>query len=132
MSIQLCRWLGMAFVAGGFVGIGVGWNEMARVTCVDCQLPYLLSAGAGGLGAIVLGVGLLIVAQIRAERVRLLSRWEPADANDDRDGKDGKDAPHARHGRKGEGVEDPSATASDLSRGTTGVTVGGRRRSGGP
>jgi hypothetical protein len=67
----------MAFVAAGFAGIGVGWNEMARVTCVDCQLPYLLSSGAGGLGAIVLGVGLLVIAQIRAERMRLIRRLEP-------------------------------------------------------
>lgn len=121
----------MAFVVGGFVGIGVGWNEMARVTCVDCQLPYLLSAGAGGLGAIVLGVGLLIVAQIRAERVRLLSRWEPADAKGRKGAKDGKGGPFVGRGRKSGREDDPSEARTDGARGTAGIAVGGRRRSGG-
>src|SRR5438128_2168692 len=38
---------------------------MARVACLDCQNPYLLSAGAAGLGLIILGAASLIIAQIR-------------------------------------------------------------------
>lgn len=74
--IQLTRWLGIAFVAAGFAVVGLGWNGMAQVTCVDCQLPYLLSAGATGIGLVVLGVGLLVIAQIRAERLRLADHLE--------------------------------------------------------
>lgn len=70
-QIQLARVLGLLFCLSGFVAIGLGWNGMARRTCPDCQLPYLLSGGATGLGLIVFGVGLLVVAQIRAERIRL-------------------------------------------------------------
>lgn len=90
----------MLFVVAGFAAIGVGWNEMARVTCLDCQLPYLLSAGGGGLGAIVLGVGLLVIAQIRAERMRLIQRLERA----------GSDRPRSPHGN---GSEDGRGNASD-------------------
>ena len=74
--IQFTRLLGLLFVAGGFAVIGVGWNEIAQMTCVDCQLPYVLSAGGAGLGLVVLGVGLLLVAQLRAERWHLLSALE--------------------------------------------------------
>jgi hypothetical protein len=70
-QVQLARILGLVFCLAGFVAIGLGWNGMARRTCPDCQLPYLLSGGATGLGLIVFGVGLLVVAQIRAERIRL-------------------------------------------------------------
>src|SRR5262245_1763839 len=69
--VHLSRWLGLAFVAGGFAAIGLAWMGTARESCVDCQLPYLVSGGIGGIALVVLGVGLLIVAQIRTERVRL-------------------------------------------------------------
>jgi hypothetical protein len=62
--------LGLAFCAVGFVAIGLGWNGMARVACPDCQLPYLLSGGATGIGLIIFGVGLLVMGQIRADRLR--------------------------------------------------------------
>ncbi|MBI4259805.1 MAG: hypothetical protein HY658_04495 [Actinobacteria bacterium] len=70
-QIQFARGLGLLFCLAGFTVIAIGWNGMAKVTCPDCQLPYLLSAGASGLGLIVFGVGLLVISQIRAERVRL-------------------------------------------------------------
>jgi hypothetical protein len=44
---------------------------MAKVACPDCQLPYLLSGGAVGLGLILVGGVLLLLAQVRAERIRL-------------------------------------------------------------
>jgi hypothetical protein len=70
--VQLTRFIGLFFAIAGFAAIGVGWNGMASVTCVDCQLPYLLSGGAAGLGLVLVGVGLLVVAQVRAERIRLV------------------------------------------------------------
>lgn len=74
--IRFTRWLGIVFVAAGFAVVGLGWNGMARVTCVDCQLPYLLSAGATGVGLVVVGVGLLVIAQMRVERIRLSDQLE--------------------------------------------------------
>jgi hypothetical protein len=69
------------FCLAGFVAIGLGWNEASSLTCVDCQLPYLLSAGAGGLGLIVFGVGILLIAELRTVRMRLTERLgRPAEA----------------------------------------------------
>ncbi|HJP66408.1 MAG TPA: hypothetical protein VKA30_08910 [Actinomycetota bacterium] len=68
--ITYTRLVGLAFCVAGFTVIGLGWNGMARVACADCQLPYLLSGGATGLGLIIFGVGLLMMAQIRADRLR--------------------------------------------------------------
>jgi hypothetical protein len=75
-QIRLSRILGLAFAIAGFAAIGVAWYGMAKVACVDCQLPYLLSGGAAGLGLILFGVGLLLMAQIRTERIRLNDRLE--------------------------------------------------------
>jgi hypothetical protein len=63
--------VGVVFCLAGFVAIGLGWSEASRLTCVDCQLPYLLSAGAGGIGLIVFGVGILLIAELRTVRTRL-------------------------------------------------------------
>jgi hypothetical protein len=68
--ITYTRTLGLIFCIAGFVVIGLGWNGMARVSCPDCQLPYLLSGGATGVGLILFGVGLLVIAQIRADQLR--------------------------------------------------------------
>lgn len=70
-QIRYMRWLGFAFVIGGFAAIGLGWNGMARRATFDEQIPYVLSGGIAGIGLIVLGIGLLLVAQIRSERQRL-------------------------------------------------------------
>jgi hypothetical protein len=70
-QIRYARYLGILFCLGGFAAIGLGWNGAARTAQPDSQLPYLLSGGAVGVGLIVFGVGLLLVAQIRSERTRL-------------------------------------------------------------
>src|SRR5438105_14741765 len=75
-QITLQRWLGLLCCAAGFAVIGVGWAGAAKLTCVDCQLPYLLSGGAVGLGLIVFGIGMLVMAQVRTEGRRWAARLE--------------------------------------------------------
>lgn len=62
--------MGIFFAFGGFTVIGLGWNGMAGQACIDCQLPYLLSGGATGLGLIAFGAAILVAAQIRGERLK--------------------------------------------------------------
>lgn len=71
LRVRYGRLLGLLFCVAGFITIAMGWNGMAREACPDCQLPYIVSGGAGGLGLILFGVALLVLAQIRAERGRL-------------------------------------------------------------
>jgi hypothetical protein len=52
-------------IVGGLIALGFGWAGAARRSCVDCQIPYLISGGAAGLGLIVIGSILFIVAQMR-------------------------------------------------------------------
>lgn len=70
-QVRYGRILGLVFLLAGFLAIGLGWNGMAREACADCQLPFLLSGGAVGLGFILLGGTLLIAAQFRDERLKL-------------------------------------------------------------
>jgi hypothetical protein len=71
LRVRYGRLLGLLFCVAGFIAIALGWNGMAREACADCQLPYIVSGGAGGLGLILFGIALLLMAQIRAERNRL-------------------------------------------------------------
>jgi hypothetical protein len=70
-QVRFGRILGLVFCVVGFVTIGLGWNGMAKLACPDCQLPYLLSGGAAGGAMVLLGVGLLVMAQVRSERMKL-------------------------------------------------------------
>jgi hypothetical protein len=70
-QVRYGRILGLVFCVAGFVTIGFGWNGMAKLACPDCQLPYLLSGGAAGGALVLLGVGLLVMAQFRSERMKL-------------------------------------------------------------
>ncbi|MDP8955547.1 MAG: hypothetical protein M3N24_01105 [Actinomycetota bacterium] len=72
------RVLGLLIATGGGVAIGFGWAGAAQVSCVDCQIPFLLSGGAAGLGLIIFGISLLLLAQIRTESRRLGDRIEHA------------------------------------------------------
>ena len=75
------RWmrvLGLIIATGGGVVIGFGWAGAAQVDCVECQIPFLLSGGAAGIGLIIFGVSLLLLAQIRTESRRLGDRIELA------------------------------------------------------
>jgi hypothetical protein len=73
---RLARLLGLAFCTAGFAAIAFGWAGAARKTCVDCQIPYLISGGAAGVALVVFGAGLLVMAQMRTEARRLSARLE--------------------------------------------------------
>jgi hypothetical protein len=72
------RVLGLLIATGGGVAIGFGWAGAAQVDCVECQIPFLLSGGAAGIGLIIFGVALMLLAQIRTESRRLGDRIEHA------------------------------------------------------
>ena len=44
-------------------------------TSADAQLPYLLSGGAVGIGLIVFGAALLVLGQVRADRLKDEARF---------------------------------------------------------
>jgi len=75
-QIRSARILALIFCAAGGLAIVAGWNGAARQASPDSQLPYLLSGGAAGIGLLTFGVGLLLVAQIRTERRRLMDLLE--------------------------------------------------------
>lgn len=75
-QLTYLRTLGLLFCLGGGTLIALGWDGSARKACVDCQVPYLISGGVGGLAIVVVGVGLLIVAQIRIESAVLAQRLD--------------------------------------------------------
>jgi hypothetical protein len=56
------RLVGILFWLAGGAVITFGWMGMAEVACVDCQMPYLLSGGAAGLGLIVVGSTLVLAS----------------------------------------------------------------------
>lgn len=76
------RWAGMAGRIGlalavvGFIVIFLGWNGAAGLNRVPGQLPYLLSAGATGMGFIILGAALLVAESNRRDRAALEQRLE--------------------------------------------------------
>jgi hypothetical protein len=74
-QITVARWMGLVLCAGGFAAIGVGWAGMAGATSADAQLPYLLSGGAVGIGLIVFGAALLVLGQVRADRLKDEARF---------------------------------------------------------
>ena len=63
--------LGVGLTLVGFLVIFFGWNGTASADYVPAQLPYLLSAGAAGLGLVVVGAAMIIVQSQRADRARL-------------------------------------------------------------
>jgi len=57
--------IGIAVAAIGFALIGIGWANVAGLTEVWQQMPYLLSAGLPGLGLVMTG---LVVINVSARR----------------------------------------------------------------
>ncbi len=63
--------LGVGLCALGFLLVFLGWNGAASVDRVPSQFPYLLSGGVAGLCFVVLGVGMIVVQNQRADRAAL-------------------------------------------------------------
>jgi hypothetical protein len=75
-QVRFGRILGLFFCVAGFTAIGFGWNGSAKSAFVDVQFPYLISGGIGGAALVLLGIGLLLMAQIRDERIKLTDQLE--------------------------------------------------------
>jgi hypothetical protein len=73
---RFARVLALAFCTAGFAAIALGWAGAARKSCVDCQIPYLISGGAAGVALVVFGVSLLLMARMRTEARRISARLE--------------------------------------------------------
>jgi hypothetical protein len=63
--------LGVGLCLVGFILVFLGWNGAASVDRITSQFPYLISGGIAGLCFIVLGVGMIIVQNQRADRAAL-------------------------------------------------------------
>ncbi len=63
--------LGVGLCAVGFLFVFLGWNGAASLDRLPSQFPYLISGGIAGLCFVVLGVGMLIVQNQRADRAAL-------------------------------------------------------------
>lgn len=62
---------GVALCVLGFVLIFLGWNGAAGKDRIPSQFPFLISGGIAGLAVVVIGVGLMIVQNQRADRAAL-------------------------------------------------------------
>lgn len=65
--------MGVGFCVLGFLLIFVAWNGAAGRSIVESQFPFLISGGIGGLCLVVIGVGIMIVQNQRADRALLQS-----------------------------------------------------------
>ena len=70
---QLGGKLGVGLCLAGFLFLFLGWNGAAIVDRVASQFPYLISGGLVGLSFIVIGVGMIVVQNQRADRASLQS-----------------------------------------------------------
>ena len=67
---------GLVLILGGGVVIFLGWWGMAGRDCSQCQLPYIVSGGLGGLAMVVTGSALLVMSGLRAERIKAEARTQ--------------------------------------------------------
>ena len=63
----LLVYAGVAVVAVGFVLIAIAWSEIAALTNVALQMPYLVSAGITGLALVMVGLLLINVGTKRRD-----------------------------------------------------------------
>lgn len=68
---QLGGKLGVGLCFAGFLFLFLGWNGAASVDRVASQFPYLISGGLVGLSLVVIGVGMIVVQNQRADRAAL-------------------------------------------------------------
>lgn len=72
--LQKAAALGVGFIGLGFLLIFISWNGAAAKDCVECQVPYLISGGASGLGLIAIGCALLLFEASRRDRAHADAR----------------------------------------------------------
>ena len=63
--------VGWTLIVVGAVIAVLGWIGVSGKDLAPLQLPYLASGGVGGLLLTVVGVGLLVAADVRRDRERL-------------------------------------------------------------
>lgn len=63
--------LGVGLAAVGFLLVFLGWNGAASRDRVPAQFPYLISGGIAGMCLVIVGVGMIIVQNQRADRAAL-------------------------------------------------------------
>ena len=78
--------LGVGLCALGFLLVFLGWNGAASVDRIPSQFPYLISGGVAGLCFVVLGVGMIIVQNQRADRAALQATLRELQASLERAG----------------------------------------------
>lgn len=74
---RIATYVGIALAALGFLLIALAWNGAASFDYTPAQFPYLISGGLTGIGLIVVGVTVMIVATMRqdgADRAAELDR----------------------------------------------------------
>jgi hypothetical protein len=74
--VRLGRFLGLLFIAGGFVTFYFAWDGAASINFAQGQIPYLLSGGFLGLGLVITGATLLFLSTIRSERQLMTDRYD--------------------------------------------------------
>lgn len=60
----------------GFLLLVLGWNGAAGKDTIVEQFPYLISGGIGGLGLVVGGLAMVVVAQLRLTTAELSARLD--------------------------------------------------------
>ncbi|MEA2452688.1 MAG: hypothetical protein QOG04_1398 [Actinomycetota bacterium] len=74
--VRLGRFLGLTFIAVGFVVFYFAWDGAASINFAQGQIPYLLSGGFLGLGLVITGATLLFLSTIRSERQLMTDRYD--------------------------------------------------------
>ena len=74
--VRLGRFLGLLFIAAGFVTFYFAWDGAASINFAQGQIPYLLSGGFLGLGLVITGATLLFLSTIRSERQLMTDRYD--------------------------------------------------------
>ncbi|MFP5224711.1 MAG: hypothetical protein ACLGH3_04000 [Actinomycetota bacterium] len=67
--------IGVGFIGIGFLVIFIAWNGAAAKDCAQCQIPYLISGGATGIGLIVIGCSLMLFEAARRDRAHADARF---------------------------------------------------------
>jgi hypothetical protein len=75
IRLQWDRALALAATLAGVILLVIGWNDVSSTAYVAKQIPYVVSAGLGGIAALIVGGTLWLSADLRDEW-RALDRLE--------------------------------------------------------